>query len=593
MANVTRQIVLNNFTPGIHSSYHGGAGSTVPLNGAAVVDGTYRCCSDLSGALVPLPRRRTGRQMNVEGLGVTYPPSLAAYYVMDGLALSRMYLTSGTAGSPDGETIAVALTTHADPSGGTNFRQLHMVRLYQLFRNLGPAVDIYWAKSEVYTTTLPSFVLSTARNENALAGAADQHIALINDPANRAGLRGGAIPADEQVITSYDADTTNGSLYPNTISNVYVWPAVNDADTSTLQNVFGRVFQTYITGHQGRLVTSSALGRDFGASTRKWNTDRLAFNRANTLIADSFIPGYSALNAQYGEENTSGIGFIASTSADELLIVKNHGGGYVVRGDLENPSVARLPFIESTYGVTLVPAYTPLGLVYGTRNGVFVWGGGDASEKLSKQLDGHFFRHSNDTYSGNSGRMDYWHPWVCVPNNYLYDTRTESWWRLEDPAAPSTLPFHCYSVVPSSGKLVAFSHKVDSNNFTLWSTYDPEELSSSYNWRSQPLIETKDRVTAFQDCTLVATGPADATHTVTVTFTGYDKEGAPALPATATFTFDGTGQPVILKSAIRPNLNAMYVQVNIAAVSDDEDVPAPKIHSLTIGVRDNQSNASV
>src|SRR5690606_41220623 len=47
------------------------------------------------------------------------------------------------------------------------------------------------------------------------------------------------------------------------------------------------------------------------------------------------------------EDTPARIEVIGVTTADELFVVKARGGGAVVRGDLDNPVIRRLPHIES------------------------------------------------------------------------------------------------------------------------------------------------------------------------------------------------------------------------------------------------------
>ena len=52
-----------------------------------------------------------------------------------------------------------------------------------------------------------------------------------------------------------------------------------------------------------------------------------------------------------------------SISASELFLVRHSGGGYVISGDLNSPTVTRLPGVTSTNGIVQVAGQTPIGLV--------------------------------------------------------------------------------------------------------------------------------------------------------------------------------------------------------------------------------------
>lgn len=167
------------------------------------------------------------------------------------------------------------------------------------------------------------------------------------------------------------------------------------------------------------------------------------------------------------EDRISEFGTIGVVTIDQLFVVKHYGGGALIAGDLPSPTITRLPYIESTGGLICKGTHTPVGFVYGSDNGIFTWQGGDASQKLSPQLDGFFWDHTNasalEQYAGARGRMAYWNALVFVPNNYVYDVETQAWWQLQrhtlDPVEPATLvPFNCYDV-DNDGVLYAWPYK--------------------------------------------------------------------------------------------------------------------------------------
>jgi len=127
-----------------------------------------------------------------------------------------------------------------------------------------------------------------------------------------------------------------------------------------------------------------------------------------------------------------------SMNANEMFIVCQDGGGYVIRGDIEYPQVVHLPAVASTHGAGSIGCTTPLGYIYGTRDGVFAWAGGDTTENVAPNLEGWFWDVENGTnaYRGHNtpkGKFAYRYPWVFAPNNYVMDVRTKGWFRLEQP----------------------------------------------------------------------------------------------------------------------------------------------------------------
>lgn len=296
------------------------------------------------------------------------------------------------------------------------------------------------------------------------------------------------------------------------------------------------------------------------------------------------------------EDDVSQIGTIGVTTVDQLLVVKHHTGGAMISGDLDRPSVRRLPFIESTGGVVCKGANTPIGFVYGSNNGIFTWQGGDSTVKLSNQIDGFFWDHTNgsdeETYAGSRGRMAYWNGLVCVPNNYVFDIDSQSWWRFAvptlEPIATDTAAYNCYDR-DEEGTLYAFPYRnkwpTDATDpLPVWHTFDQRVLDSEYNWHSHPLLETRGRTQSFQTIELLTTARGEAT--ITVTLEGFDKQGGQTFERTTTFAVEDATEPQLLRKDLTPNFTAEYVSVRINAASIDTDLPAPKLHGIRFGIKE-------
>lgn len=209
---------------------------------------------------------------------------------------------------------------------------------------------------------------------------------------------------------------------------------------------------------------------DYNLPLQDFAATPLATDKGQTNAAFESFPQatYEVYNKLLvAEDRISEFGTIGVVTIDQLFLVKHYGGGALVSGDLDEPTVTRLPYIESTGGLICKGTHTPIGFVYGSDNGIFTWQGGDASQKLSPQLDGFFWDHTNasalEQYAGARGRMAYWNSLVFVPNNYVYDVETQAWWQLQrhtlDPVEPATLvPFNCYDV-DNDGVLYAWPYK--------------------------------------------------------------------------------------------------------------------------------------
>jgi hypothetical protein len=608
--HITHRIQVSDFRPGMFSDFHAGvpptSQSSMLMNGAAVVEDTWGCCADQAGSLVPLPRVSVGK---TSGL---VPPNPALHgtalphtYTLDALVLDDVQQV-GRAPGPE----VVTLQTFIYASGGFHDAYV-LVRRWHEFKASPDTSDVSFAKSYAEgpgANRLLSGNLATTRGfesdtylvtESGAVRAARRGFAWVAhsyvgtaDPSTGNQFVQGAITAADQALTDYDtkyAPNFSGNYPTRLRDGLYGWfpnftspPNVfmNSGahfDGSSSNELWGAFM---CVGHQGRVVIAQRIPAQFenrSSGLYAWK-DRLS---ATGLLRPDLFGGAG----EFVEENTSGIGTMASLSADELLVVKHSGGGYLLRGSVASPTVTKLPFIESTGGVASTAASTPLGLVYGSRHGVFVWEGGETSRHLSPQLDGFFWNHAPATYDGHRGRFGWWHPWVMAPGGFMFDSRHQSWWRLDDPAG-----HEAYNVfqVSGTGRLYAFPWRVTGNSpgDVVWSTADPEVLANTWSWKSQPLLESRDRAFKVRDVEVVATA-ADAGSKFTVTLTGYTDEGAPVAFSPFDVTLSAnTDRPQIVKMDVPNQSTALtYIQVKIVAAGAP-GLPAPKLHAVTLGAID-------
>lgn len=618
---------LSDFTPGIFGDIHAGLGNiargAILKNGAATIADTYRCVADDSGALIPLPKRVQGKTQTLipggNGNNTTsfYPANQIGAYLQDAYVSSQFFVAGGVTSSTPYSVYTLWNFNYQPAGTGTPYYNLWLGRQYRQFTSPATVKDFFWDSSNP-TTYATAVCVFGAGNLAEFKSSITTPVYWIDYGTGVAILVQGSfvhaaagIVAGELPLTTYDADVSVN--YPSGAAAAGFlgvgWPSLlayhpspfNAASfaaysilrdpTPVAPNWYGALGGSMICGHQGRIVCVMGTMDARGGATDYHIDDRLYYTTALNLnvATDSFV-------ANLNPENTSGITLIASANTDELICINNRGGGFTVRGDMSNPTVTTLRSIESTYGVRQTPAYTPIGIVYCSPNGVFVWQGGETTPKLSPQLESSFWDYSINAATPEvavmprKGRLAWFHPWVCVPNNFLYDTNLKSWWRLEDPTTNSSIPYSIYDVDPQFGKLFAFPYKLTGTQNTVWDEYDPDVQASSYSWRSQPLLESIERLQSYQEIELTASsGKGTTASTVTVTLTGIDPNGAVvSSPATA-FTFTGTGAtnaaPYVKRKKIVSAFVAKHVQVLITSVNSASD-PAPKIHSVKISHRD-------
>jgi hypothetical protein len=632
MANPQPEVTIRiaDFRAGITDTNYrpaGGAGTTDSATSPATAnaDGTRGCCADpITGALIALPRRQT----RITQAGITigndftanyYPSDGAANYITDIAAFGPLRPSSYHTMNENSDTTVVALayTWLYRPAGtGTSYMPIELVRAYYPTIWAGtPVQDFHWGRdTDIYSSMFlagglvgPS--LCRARSDSVTPPRVSETIPILAFLASRrfnASMATGAIAANELGLTSYDSvvsEFTAGALhtantdYPR--RNVHTYPDPSDV-TATRTNGFDIAgFPYMILSHQGRGVFLTYQDRSWGAlNSARSAADYVIY----TQPADWVDPSVEA--ALYVEENPTPYGTAASLNANELLLIKRSGGGVLVRGDLDNPSVIRLPYIESTGDLIHYGTPTPIGFVYGSRNGIFAWAGGDQSICISDQLRGFFWDHTSGTtaekYATSRGRFGFMYPWIFVPNDFIFDTRTKSWWRTRyDPTNSNDFRLNCFDVDPASGHMLAARYKINGTATTAVDYFDPDVRETSYVWTSHPIVNTADRQFVAQEIELVA-----ATHSsdsiITVKVDAWDTNPAtsdPTTPAstTVTFTFNDAAyvdSTVKIKKDIAPNVTGRYVRLTVTS-TDNGSVAAPDIFSLTVTGREGVGQAKV
>lgn len=648
-------IEIADFSPGIQADRHGYTGasatanpsnntfSALGVNGSAVVDDTFGCHADRTGALCPLPKRTAVTQASwapFASNGNTspnhFPTGKVGYFTLDARITS--YIVSDVHDASDeSDALFILFGAFYAPSGDGNYRQVVWGVV------MGLDIDVW--KVVHYDRYAPSIVPSPALSIMSGNVALTRHITGELDDLgfprydiyttqntvffmlspSRDGTVGddntswatGAIPAAETALTSFTTDTGQTD-YPTGIDTtvdtfsgcIGIFP-----DPLTLTNppvLTDDWYPRYIGGlvalpgymaiaHQGRAVMAALLSRGYGDG---YNLvlDRVTYSPVYncSLILDATTPETLQSPPDYessvaGDDIVAPIGTLASITASELLVVKHGRGGVIMRGDMDNFEAVNLPYIESTYGVVSHGVGTPIGWVYGSRNGVFVWSGGQTSEKLSPQLDGFFWNHAPDLeYAGNQGRFGYWHPWVMVPNDFMHDIVSKSWWKLEDTADTGRNPYSWYDTSALNGKLYALPFKHTPGADPTVYVYDPNVLRESYSWKSQPLVETRERTYSVEAIEITLTTPVPAStpaQTITVTFTGLNERGDQVTSQSQTIALNASavgGTQVLYAQVINGDgaFVARYIQVRLVVNQNSATQPAPKIHKVRVGVTD-------
>jgi hypothetical protein len=281
-----------------------------------------------------------------------------------------------------------------------------------------------------------------------------------------------------------------------------------------------------------------------------------------------------AQNEVFVEEDPGGVGAWGSISAGELFLVKNAGGGFIVSGDLNSPTITYLGGVTPTYGTLSDAAQTVVGLVYASNNnGVWAWQGGMTSQKLSPNLNDDFWQ-LNSAGSVGFSASD-WGDWVAMTNGWVFDTLNGGWWQLTN---PGFTPLYYGTTADGTGMWAvadSFLHASD----PIIAKYDHSGPATLYTWKSYPLAQTKDRNLSIQEVILRAQGSG----TVTITYEGVGGSGAVTQPVTFDIT-EGT-QPQMIRSNVGTGTGTFQAQDITVAISSSgtSGGPAPIVYSVTSG----------
>lgn len=554
-------IDISDFSPGIFGSWVSNA-SSAP-DGAAQIADTWGCVASPTGGLQPAPRIiQQMKQELPDGVLSNNDPNIhvLAFRNLSPIVSSEVTVRTRHPLFPDKPVITFSWHYFFSSSfWGERIK----TRVYG-----GP----YYSNPDTYPWSVQNNALAFNFNVPQAAFVYDAvNYTLTGANANDSILSYGPATLDLTRVNK-STPTSPGNIvvamgYSSgnnlATSAVAVFP---DPDALTTNGVEAVAFtSTYVSNifcHQGRIIGIRETGI------------------FNTLGATGVMPGeiieYTDVNncsvvtttgAVFVEEDPTGYGAWVSSNASELFLIKKVGGGVVIRGDVANPTVIRLPGVASTGKAMNIPAQTPVGVVYGTNRGVWIWTGGDSAQCVSPQFDGWFWRPPEvQNRLGPYGRFSYQYPYIFAPNNYIMDTRLGSWFRVTDPTK-GQLDFWDISANGNVLGVPSF-YPVDSE-CVICSWLNLDQGASEYSWRSQPLQRTRGRIISSDEIVLMAQGHGHITLTV---------EGLDGESQTADFDISND-----LPLAQRQHLVVMgHDLVVVVHATGLGDGPAPTINRFTL-----------
>jgi hypothetical protein len=522
--------------------FYTGTSASVQTVTAALSGGTASITT-----VAPMTQLHTGEVIYVTGLGATGVPNgpytatvVGSTYIVSGASIS-----SG-AGYSGGASVA---------AGSVPSAYLTMMEINNNLSqpSVGPVVEIIsgweWDDGTNHMTTSWSsaaavgsgFVFSAS--VNALAGFAGPPSSVLNGTTN---IFGNPYPYWTRMWPVASVATVNPGYpalaFPQTSTwitglggpVVYLYAYPNPTNLSAFAPLRLSIDGGQVITHQNRVL---ALNAGFSATWPQgagtWNVfTNEQINYTDPPNSTTF--GYQ--NTFFGVEEPFGYGAMGSISAGELFLVKQFGGGLVVSGDIVNPTATYFPGVQPTFGIYGRCDSGSDGLFYGSyQSGMWLWNGGNTSQKISEQLDDNFFYPAAAPPAINNGPTNYGFyvrtvaEKMYVSNNWVYDMMTNSWWTYYPRPGqdPNNTGYNLYYYGIYNASTTYAAPLQISNADTTWLLQFNQTAPAQYwSWKSNPImlqknpgrtVDAREVVARFS----VATASASPIATISVFANGH------------------------------------------------------------------------
>lgn len=551
-------VSLDDFSPGIYDDYYASSGAQAAPLGAAQLSGTYGCVAAMGGGLIPAPRLVN----RVLESPQSSPSSSDPYtHITAFKALSPVHEATGTLGVmgtprafPDQLFVAFEWYNSAN-------RHRQLARTYKMFRQTGTyptlgSVSTYDLMSNTSTDPVSTALL--------LYGFSSFDISR-NKPSDP------TQPGYPTVGISYTDSRDIFNVQPAVMYPSSATPTTDSTQTMAGLNTQGGTSAYTLFAHQDRM-NRFGITVNFGFGTN----GEVPFDGIQGTAPNDFLTlGYTT--ETFVNENPGLFGSWVSMNASEAFLVKQQHGGYSLRGDVANPTIVRLPGVEPTGNAINIGTIDGNGMyIYGTRNGVYGWSGGDTSPYLSPQIDGWFWKPGSgltgvDQYLFTKGQFGRLGRYVFAPNNFIFDSAKGGWWKLTNPS-DTTSPTYGFWDTSAGNYMIGAPVYLGGGQNVLFDYYDVQQGQSSYSWTSQPLKVTQGRVVVFREIDLIAQGVG----TVVITLMGLDGE-----TGTWTYPVNSPNRPTTINQM--GSCHSHDVVVHIASTATDSSDPAPRIYRAAMG----------
>lgn len=385
------------------------------------------------------------------------------------------------------------------------------------------------------------------------------------------------------VFTSASFAQDNGTsgqcyVYPNPATPTLYNPLELIANPTPL-SVTGQII-----GYQGRVVILSGIGYDWPTGTGDMSiNENINYTDPpnSTILPAQNTPGQQTVlvpEAPYGY----GCGF--SISAGELFLVKTRGGGVLLAGDIFSPNVTFLPGVQPTgEGYGHADSGPAGGFYCSVDNGAWMWNGGSTSAKISANLDDNFF-HMDPAAENLSWYVKCIGDKVYFSNNWMFDTRTSSWWRYYATAAQGGVDLFWLQDLKGPSFYAAKLTWDDSDDTFLY-RFDEELPTQVWQWKSLPIRLSTDRFVEVREIIVRASSNSNNTaSTIKVTiFNAGTAVGSVTTPAAIGAEPTMIRMPIGAINAGATPYSSEDITLQINAFGNGG--AAPNLHSVSLGWR--------
>lgn len=523
---------FTDFSPGIFSNNQlaGGVQVTSTNPAMAQVTNTYRCLPLPTGGLGPAPRRVIQR-------GLTTLPASGT---------GKTYTVSGM--NTWGRILPNPSSTQS-----VELFELHLGLYYES----GTTATQLWLRERLFDTPSSTETL-LSKTDAATAPTTPRFAQFLKTRMNPTTPLNPGVPVMVMV-----GSTVGGSP----ISRAYPDPATPSTNSTI---VVGDETYAYTWGvaHQGRVVLSRFIFYDHGLTASILTDENLVWTNVNNVTLSSSTP------AALVPEIDQTIADMGAMSANALFVVKLWGGGYVIQGDLDDPTIVQLPNIASPGSAAIARGCnTSEGFVYSAgKRGFYKWNGGDQAEWISKQLDG-LFAVGQTLAAEGYGQCTQFFDLLAAPSNWLWDMNAKSWWRLEDPA---DVEIKFFSSTVNDRLVGTLGRFTDANANTFINIYYRDTLATSYSWQSHPLWVSQDKYLQTRQMIAGLQGHG------TVTFSLINETGEVDVHTVE------VDSDVIRNFRFNTTMDAENLQLRIESAGENATTDAPLVHRVFVGYHTQQ-----